>query len=277
MGEQSQFTREVSQPHEGTGECRTSVRAWQRMKIAWETALDLVFPPLCLCCSREFEALTVAAKLCDDCDEALQASTSAKCPRCGQFWMNQENADRNCASCRRMAAQFDRVYAHGKYEGALREVIIRMKCDQHEILTREMGRLFARSLVRDWEGPEPDIVTAVPVHWWRRISRRTHVSALLARTVGQQLGVPTTIDLLACTRRMGKQAWLLPQARARNVRGGFRVISKGDVEGKHVLVVDDVMTTGATLDEIAKMLKRKDAQRVTVAVVARGVGDTIGS
>ena len=250
---------------------------WSRLSIAWGMGLDLVFPPHCLCCSREFPALTVAAKLCDDCGGALQATTLAKCPRCGQFLAERQFATGQCPGCCGVGAHFDQVYVYGKYEGALREVIIRMKRDRHEILTREMGRLFARSLASDWKGPSPDIVTAVPVHWLRRVSRRTHVSASLARSVGHQLGVPSTIDLLFCTRRMGKQAWLLPHARSRNVRGGFMVSATGKVAGKHVLVVDDVMTTGATLEEIAKMLKRKHASRVTVAVLARGVGDTIGS
>ena len=74
---------------------------------------------------------------------------------------------------------------------------------------------------------------------------------------------------------MGKQAMLLPTQRRRNVRGAFTVRRPGQVAGRHVLVVDDVMTTGATLSEIAKVLKQQEALRVTVAVVARGVGDTI--
>jgi len=267
-----------SLPSENQPESQAVDTCWgNRWKFVWNMGLDLLFPPVCLCCLQEFPASTVAAKLCQDCDEALQADSSTKCPRCGQLVGAQALPTGSCAGCCNSGSPIDQVYVHGNYDGPLREVIIRMKRDRYEILTREMARLFARSLASQWEGAPPDVVAAVPVHWLRRMTRCTHVAASLARTAGDQLEVPPTIDLLLCTRRMGKQAWMLPDARRRNVRGGFAVSSTTSVQGKHVLVVDDVMTTGATLHEIARMLKQKRARRVTVAVLARGLSDTIGT
>lgn len=134
-------------------------------------------------------------------------------------------------------------------------------------------------------GQKPDLVTSVPSHFWRRIQRGMGGSRLLADSVTKTIcriwGTTDYRQTLSATRQIKKQAWLGEQDRPANVRGAFRVRRgiysrrkvASSLSGKHVLLVDDVMTTGATASEIAGVLKASGAACVTVAVVARACAD----
>ena len=103
--------------------------------------------------------------------------------------------------------------------------------------------------------------------------RGTHPAAVLAEYLAQTIGVPCNRGLLSSRRKTRKQGTLTPSERLRNVRGAFRVSAGYDITDAHLLLVDDIMTTGATVSESARQLKRAQAASVTVAVVARGTGD----
>jgi predicted amidophosphoribosyltransferase len=148
-----------------------------------------------------------------------------------------------------------------------------MKKARNESLTLAAGRLLADRIADGPQNGNPDIVTCVPMHWIRRLLRGVNSSELLAESVANRLGRPRA-GLLRCQRRTQKQGTLWPAERLRNVRGAYSVSprQRPHVEGAHVLVVDDVMTTGATANEIARILHRAGAREVSIAVVARGVG-----
>jgi predicted amidophosphoribosyltransferase len=112
----------------------------------------------------------------------------------------------------------------------------------------------------------------VPAHWAKRLLRGVNGPDLLVEAIGRRLSIPTATDLLVCRRRTRKQGTLLPSERFLNVRNAFAVSWGYDIGDAHVLLVDDVMTTGATAGEAARTLRRAGADRVTVAIVARGVG-----
>lgn len=118
----------------------------------------------------------------------------------------------------------------------------------------------------------PDLIAPAPMHWIRRLERGTNPPEVLTETMAQALSVPALIDLLRCRRTTRKQGTLLPDQRRRNVRHAFSVSAGYDITGAHVLLVDDVMTTGATADELSRVLRQAGAGRVSVAVVARGTG-----
>jgi ComF family protein len=178
----------------------------------------------------------------------------------------------DCPRCRSRRYAFDKTWALGLYRGPLREAVVRMKRREHEALTLSMGYLLAESLearLADWR---PDLVVPVPAHWWKRLIRGVNGPDLLAEALQAAWGVPAAHDLLLCRRRTRKQGMLLPAERRLNVRGAFRVASEYDIEGAQIALVDDVMTTGATTGEAARVLRQAGAQQVTVIVVARGVG-----
>jgi predicted amidophosphoribosyltransferase len=135
-----------------------------------------------------------------------------------------------------------------------------------------MGHLLAEALSESISLHPPDLLVSVPAHWLKRLRRGVNGPDLLIEAIGSSLSIPTSRALLYCHRRTRKQGTLLPAERLRNVHDAFGLTRGYDLSGAHVMLVDDIMTTGATSSEAARVLRRAGARRVTVLVVARGVG-----
>jgi predicted amidophosphoribosyltransferase len=146
-----------------------------------------------------------------------------------------------------------------------------MKQSAGESLTLAMGHLLGEHVSRNIINP-PDHIVAVPTHWTRRLGRNVNCAEILLESVTVRIGQRSCPKLLRCRRKTSKQGTLLPHERLANVRGAYRVSAGYVISGANVLLIDDVMTTGATANEIAKILRRAGAAGVEVAVVARGIG-----
>jgi ComF family protein len=188
------------------------------------------------------------------------------------------------------------VRAVGFYSGRLQEVVLRMKKAAQEPLTLAMGGLLAEhvrdlqavapAMVEEGSSGEPrgprspaalasvaDLIVPVPMHWSRRWSRGVNQAGLLAESLARVLNVPCHHRVLVCRRRVRKQGTLGPAERRRNVRGAFGVAIGYAIQGRRLLLVDDVLTTGATANEAARVLRQAGAASVEVAVVARATGE----
>jgi len=154
----------------------------------------------------------------------------------------------------------------------VRQAVLKMKYGCHESLALAIGELLARRLeAEDWFR-QVDLVAPVPLHLWKRLVRGASAPELLAEVVARSGNIPLVTRLLRCRRTTRKQGTLLPSERLVNVRGAFEVASCYDIKGGRVLLVDDVMTTGATANEAARALLQAGAASVRVATVARGTG-----
>jgi ComF family protein len=175
------------------------------------------------------------------------------------------DASGRCSLCRLGINGFDAAYSFGEYDGALRELIHLFKYGGVAPLANTLGALLSRALPRD---AAVDVIVPMPLHWRRRWRRGFNQSELLARSVGQRTGVP-----VACAVRRRRatppQAGLTRAERRDNVIGAFAVRDRGAVSGRRVLLIDDVLTTGATASACASVLKRCGARSVTVLTVAR--------
>ena len=135
-----------------------------------------------------------------------------------------------------------------------------------------LGKRLA-SLVRERSFSElPEIVIPIPMHWLSRLMRGTSAAETLARSLAADLRLPFAVDLLRCRRMLKKQGTLLPGERLENVRGAFAINRGYDITGARVLLVDDVITTGATCDSAARALRKAGATSVFAVAVARGTG-----
>ena len=171
------------------------------------------------------------------------------------------------------ATDFTQAMALGEYRAAMRQAVLWMKKPAFEPLTRSMGLLLA-DLVKERLANDPaDVIVPVPMHWSRRLTRGTNTSQMLGAAVSSSLGWPVLTRLVRCRRKTRKQGTLRPSERSTNVRGAFRISAGYDITDTNVLLIDDIMTTGATASEAARVLRAAGARSVTVAVVARGVGD----
>ncbi|MCO6459534.1 MAG: ComF family protein [Pirellulaceae bacterium] len=240
-------------------------------QAAWRL-MELVFPPACAYCGCDLPENSPAPLLCGECELAFCRLPGPLCPRCASPTVVTCPGGR-CPRCQRRQYYFDCATTLGIYQGTLRLAVRRMKQAEQEQLAYAAGTLLGRKAGSSGELPPVDCVVPVPMHWWRRVRRGLNSAEVLAAAVSGALRVPLLSDLVVCRRRTRKQGLLTPAERFDNVRSAFGLTPGYDIARARVLVVDDVMTTGATASEVARVLRRAGAARVAVAVVGRGVGN----
>jgi ComF family protein len=250
---------------------RGVLRAVGKMPSAARRAVvDLALPPICAGCDRDLEALDDDVLLCTTCRMAFEPPAGPICPRCAAPAAAVSIRPTGCVHCEETSFRFHHIVSLGVYDGALQQFVLRMKHQEGEPLALAVGRLLARQAASVSERPE--IVTAVPMHWSRRLWRGVNSAALMAEAAAGQLQLPLALDLVRSMRLVPRQSSLTPSRRRRNMRKAFATSRAYDVAGAHVLVIDDVLTTGATANAIAQALRLAGAERVTIAVAARGIG-----
>jgi ComF family protein len=204
------------------------------------------------------------------------------CVSCRTPFLNRHPLDEEgkCPLCRLGLSGFDAVYSFGSYEGALRSLIHLLKYEKVYPLARPLGRMLAQAIPRE---AQFDAVVPMPLHWRRRWQRGFNQSGLLAEIIARQWSVP----VVAAVRRVkatAPQAGLTNSKRRLNMSGAFSARpswlreflrkrlsfpSNISLKGARVLLIDDVLTTGATAAACARALKRAGAKHVTLAAVAR--------
>ena len=227
---------------------------------------DTIFPPLCPACAAPVGAV---GHLCADCWATLTFLDGAACATCGLPFEIEVGADSQCGACLAEPPAFERARAVLRYDAAARGVILAFKHGDRLDMAPTFGQWLAR--VSRTSLGEVDAVAPVPLHRWRLITRRYNQAAVLAAALARDLGVPHLPDLLARRRATPSQGGLDRAARRANVAGAFAVRERRQaaIKGRRVLLVDDVMTTGATVNACAKTLLRQGAASVAVAVLAR--------
>ncbi len=234
-----------------------------------EGAVDLLFPANCLACHAELHQASDRIGYCIDCRYEMTRGKWPVCQRCAARVPKIPGPVSECGHCRGQKFWFDRAVALGDYEGLLREQALAMKTDRSERLANSLGKLMAARLGKDLCESPPDFVAPVPMHAWRRLARGTNPPAAMATSLGHGLELPVSSRLLFRRRNSQPQVGLSHPARFRNIRGEIGVRKRYPLATAHVLLVDDILTTGATCSEAARMLKKAGAAEVTVVVAAR--------
>jgi ComF family protein len=236
------------------------------LRLAWESTSCMLCPPECVWC----ETPTAANQhFCEDC-LALFVSDYYRCKRCASP-LPPVVPNASCARCQAAKWRFSSVITLGPYRGRLREAVILMKKKPFELLRRAVGELIAQQLHTQFADSTP-LLIAVPNHWTRTILRSVCQASSLAQSVSLSTGWPLLRGVVRRSRKTAKQGMLSWTERTHNVRGAFKLKPTPRISGRHIIVVDDVLTSGATADEIAKMLLAGGAASVSVAVAARGTG-----
>ena len=192
------------------------------------------------------------------------------CDRCGLKVEGAVGHRFVCALCATEPPAFDRARSAGRYAGVLRGLLHDFKYHHATWLTDDLVDLLHGCLLAHFPAAEADVVAPVPLHAIKRRERGYNQSALLAAALARRLGRPFVGEALARVRATPTQTRLSAPARRRNVHRAFVARETGWVRGRTVLLVDDVMTTGATLDEAAGVLAKAGAWRVRALTVARG-------
>ena len=233
------------------------------------SALDLVLPPRCLSCGV---VVADAGGVCVACWRALNFVGPPQCARCGYGFDYESELDTLCPACLDHPPVFDRARAVFAYDQASRRLVLGLKHADATHAAPAFGRWMARAgapLLADAE-----VLAPVPLHRWRLFTRRYNQAGLLCQQVhGAMQGErPRLIlDLLARTRRTASLGALNPAARRRRVRGAFalRPPHVAEIRDKRVLLIDDVLTTGATANACAETLLNEGAAAVDLLTLAR--------
>ena len=209
--------------------------------------------------------------ICADCLAAIERIRPPLCELCGAPFDPGAQAAPRCADCRGKRRSFSVARSAGYYSGPLVEAIRRFKYHCQMALWRPLGGLMVEALEDGAGAIEPetvDVVCAVPLHESRLRERGFNQSELLAEVVAEAIGEPVK-PLLAKTRPTLPQVDLPAESRATNVRGAFEADLHEIIQGQTVLLIDDLFTTGATMMECARVLKRAGAEEVRVLTLAR--------
>jgi len=242
------------------------------LRDLWLGVRQLLLPAHCAACGTPSPP-DGRLPLCEACGRRLAALMEAgHCRRCGRGAGPYASDETGCAACRKDRPRYDAAVRVGPYVEPLRSLVLRYKYERRAEMGAVLGRLLGERLAAAPWADAVEVVVPVPLHWTRRVRRGFNQADLLAREL-----------VRACRRAAGRavgrrllrvratphQTRLSATRRAANVRGAFRVRGGADgVWGRHILIVDDVLTSGSTAEECARTLKAAGAAAVYVAVVA---------
>jgi ComF family protein len=220
--------------------------------------------------------------VCHECLDAIRPITGGVCATCGERLFSpyavsdgHNQGEPQCGLCRRVEPAFARAAAYGSYESGLRELIHLLKFGGVRPAANVLGRMLAKAIATlESDFPaEGMAVVPVPLHRSKLRQRGFNQAELIARAARKINPAPDRLrlcaEVLERTRETASQIGLTSHQRRENLRGAFRVSQRELVQGREVLVVDDVYTTGATVSECARVLRRAGATKVWVATVAR--------
>lgn len=232
--------------------------------------------------------------MCPTCIEAIAESWSDQCSRCGatrflvgeapfrekpkRITHNQPEI-RKCKHCFSEKCKYERIVSLGRYDGLLRILVLRTKRDYSGLVAQTLTRLLWREREKDLRKFAPDLIVPVPMYIGRFLRRGICAPIQMADILSKELGVPAC--LAARRMRNTQLQWgLSPSQRKKNVLGSFMLAPDWDAQkslsilkGKRILIVDDIVTTGVTCDELAKLLVNAGAGPIMVAVFARSTGE----
>jgi len=254
-----------------------------------EGLFSVLFPSDCRICG-EPQLNISRLPVCPDCLAGIHPVRGKMCSICGERVLSSYAATdpeglRRCPVCRRVRRPFGRAVAYGSYEGGLRELIHLLKYNGVRPAAKVLGRMLAEALTaldpefeqaaldRGMFDQQPILVVPVPLYKTRRRQRGFNQAELIARAALKLLPTPErwrlVPELLERTRDTPSQIGLTSHQRRINLRGAFAVTRAAEVNGREVILVDDVYTTGTTATECSRVLRRAGASRVWVATVAR--------
>lgn len=237
----------------------------QRVKWFWQVLIDTFLPPRCFSCGFE---VTKQGDLCPTCWTGLNFISKPQCQCCGfPFEYASELTGQICGSCLETEPLFEKARAVFRYDDASKKLILALKYFDKLEGAEHFGRLMWRTI--EPYADKDDIIMPVPLHPKRLFQRRFNQAALLAKGMNKYSGLEVQLLNLVRVKSTISQGGLSRRKRLNNVRGAFKVINGDAIIGRSIVLVDDVHTTGATVNECSKILLKAGARSVKIVSLAR--------
>lgn len=218
----------------------------------WDRLLDIIYPPKCMYCG-ELIGIGKDRWLCEDCLDEIKIIEEPRCEKCGR----PLDAEGLCADCRENKPYYEKGWAVYEYKGNVRNAIRRYKYKNHKEYAIPFGRQTTE-MIEGINAPIIDCLVPVPLYYKKKKRRGYNQSELLAMELSRNLGIEMCC-VLDRVRDTKVQSNLKPKERMENVKGAFRLREDIDIQGKKILLVDDIYTTGSTINECSKVLKKNGA------------------
>lgn len=232
-------------------------------------AIDFVFPPQCPYCNQIIHRSQI---MCDDCFKQIHFITGSKCHRCGRPLPLTDSEEKLlCPNCLAKRKIYDLSRSAFVYDSFSRNAILKLK---HADRT-DLRHFFVQYMIRAGADlfEKTDLIIPVPLHWKRRLTRKYNQSSVLAELLAKKIKKPYSTTVLTRQRFTHSQASKNNQKRKENVKNAFCINPNYDIKGLSVLLIDDVLTTGATAEACAKILKQNGAKAVYVLTIAQVIQD----
>jgi len=237
---------------------------------AWDTALSLFYPDACQVCGEE-RATAREGYVCPKCWQNLRFIRPPFCERCGLPFEGAITTSFECANCHEMELHFARARSVIAAKGMALELIHRYKYERALWLEPLFASLLIGEAVPALRQEGWDLLVPVPLHPTKQAEREFNQAERLARRLGRAMSIPVATKLVRRVEPTRTQTRLTRAERAKNVRRAFAPIDGARCEGRRVVLIDDVLTTGATTSACAKVLKDRGAAEVCVWTLARGL------
>jgi ComF family protein len=253
------------------------VQAW--LARACDALVSVIFPGECRIC-KELLPDSRRVPICDECLSSFEPLSPAACEICGRplpELIRKEGEQQLCSVCRDKTYAFDRARSYAIYEGPLVQAILLLKFEQIEPLGNWFAERLAKLVLSQGNTLAADIVVPVPLHRERQRERGYNQAALISKPLAKRLRLPHKAVLLVRTRARPDKRILSLEERWESVRGAFATRPGSQVDNLRVLLVDDVLTTGATLDACARALRQAGAKSVIGLTVARAIRNPLPS
>lgn len=227
--------------------------------------LNILFPEKCPVCLKQSNDHAIAP-ICTDCWQEIRPYQGPGCQKCGRPLVSGQSLV--CGDCIAEEPSFKPAVSYGLYDGTLRKAINLLKYYGLKRLSKPLSDFLLQR-----EIPDADLIIPVPLHEKSLRHREFNQSALLANYIAKNAGVPLILDCLIKAKDTAHQVGLHSRERRKNIKNAFAVKNRAVIKGKSILIIDDVITTGATIRECSRVLAKAGAGDIHVMTLAHGIMD----
>lgn len=234
-----------------------------------ETLLDIIYPKNCIFCKKGIFDEGNDSYICQECFENIAKNLPPFCLKCGRHLESIDNTEGICQNCLKENFNFDCAWSVCFFDGIIKDLIHKFKYSNKTLLAKSFARLFF-DFIMNFNIPISiyDIMLPVPLHKTRLREREYNQSELLAKELRKFFPLEASKDNVIRIRNTKSQTNLDKTMRRKNTLGAFKVINTDVFKEKNILIIDDLLTTGATTSELAKTLKESGAKKVSVLTLA---------